>query len=126
MAMSRSLGGTSLTTLPPMEMVPPVTSSRPATIRSAVDLPQPEGPTSTMNSPSRMSRSSPSMTRTSPNRLVTPLSTTPAISRLRRAVSGARLVARILRSGPGSPDRASWGWADVADPTVDTGHLRAG
>src|SRR5438045_1301395 len=35
-------------------------SSRPATIRRAVVLPQPEGPTSTMNSPSRISRSRPS------------------------------------------------------------------
>ena len=37
----------------PLEML-----SRPATIRSAVVLPHPEGPTSTMNSPSPMSRSS--------------------------------------------------------------------
>ncbi len=32
-------------------------SSRPAIIRSAVDLPQPDGPTRIMNSPSLMSRS---------------------------------------------------------------------
>ncbi len=32
-------------------------SSSPAIIRSAVDLPQPEGPTRIMNSPSLMSRS---------------------------------------------------------------------
>ena len=57
MAMSRSLGGTSFTTLPPMEMVPEVISSSPATMRSKVLLPQPEGPTSTTNSRSRISRS---------------------------------------------------------------------
>ena len=57
MAMSRSLGGTSLTTRPPMLTVPLVISSRPATIRNAVVLPQPEGPTSTMNSPSAICRS---------------------------------------------------------------------
>ena len=62
MAMSRSLGGTSLTTRPPIEMVPPVISSRPAIMRSAVDLPQPEGPTRTMNSWSRISRLKSSMT----------------------------------------------------------------
>jgi len=56
MAMSRSLGGRSLTTRSPIEMVPPVISSSPAIDRSAVDLPQPEGPTNTMNSPSAMSR----------------------------------------------------------------------
>ena len=66
MAMSRSLGGTSLTTRPPISMVPPVISSSPAIIRSAVDLPQPDGPTSTMNSWSWMSRSRRGMTVTGP------------------------------------------------------------
>src|SRR5215471_2054269 len=56
MAMSRSLGGRSLTTRSPMEISPDVISSRPATMRRVVDLPQPDGPTSTMNSLSRMWR----------------------------------------------------------------------
>src|SRR5262249_49756907 len=51
---SRSLGGRSLTRRSPMWISPEVISSRPATIRSVVDLPQPEGPTRTMNSLSRM------------------------------------------------------------------------
>jgi len=38
-----------------------VISSRPASIRSKVDLPQPDGPTSTMNSPSWMSKLMPWM-----------------------------------------------------------------
>ena len=54
MAMSRSAGSSSLTTRSPIEMVPPEMSSRPATMRSKVDLPQPEGPTMTTNSPSLM------------------------------------------------------------------------
>src|SRR5688500_6893646 len=54
--MSRSFGGRSLTTRSPMTISPPVISSSPATIRSVVDLPQPDGPTSTMNSLSRMWR----------------------------------------------------------------------
>src|SRR6478672_600062 len=37
-------------------MLPLLTSSRPASIRRVVDLPQPEGPTRTMNSPSLISR----------------------------------------------------------------------
>ena len=45
--------------LSPIRMVPEVTSSRPASMRSEVDLPQPEGPTRTMNSPSAISRSRP-------------------------------------------------------------------
>src|SRR5919106_5975034 len=54
MAMSRSLGGRSSTSRSPMWISPAVISSSPATIRSVVDLPQPEGPTRTMNSLSRM------------------------------------------------------------------------
>src|SRR5215469_6502761 len=70
--MSRCLGSTSLTGWPSMEIVPDVTSSRPATIRSAVVLPHPEGPTSTSSSPSPTERSSES-TATVPSgkRLVT-------------------------------------------------------
>src|SRR2546422_3217405 len=50
--MSRSGGSTSLTTRSPIRISPEVTSSSPATIRSAVVLPQPDGPTKIMNSPS--------------------------------------------------------------------------
>src|SRR5262249_480588 len=50
--MSRSFGVSSFTSLPPIRRMPLVMSSSPATIRSAVVLPQPDGPTSTMNSPS--------------------------------------------------------------------------
>src|SRR5947207_2989916 len=56
MAMSRSIGARLLTTLPSMLTSPEVISSRPATMRSVVVLPQPEGPTSTTNSRSRISR----------------------------------------------------------------------
>src|SRR5215468_3908158 len=53
MAMSRSRAGTSFTVRSPILISPSVISSSPASIRSAVDLPQPEGPTRTMNSVSR-------------------------------------------------------------------------
>ena len=39
--------------LPSIATVPDVIGSRPAIMRSTEDLPQPEGPSSTMNSPSR-------------------------------------------------------------------------
>jgi hypothetical protein len=52
MAMPRWLGGTSLTTMPSISSVPPVIFSSPAIIRRSVDLPQPEGPTKTISSPS--------------------------------------------------------------------------
>src|SRR5437016_192489 len=64
--MSRSFDSTSLTSLPSMAIVPALISSRPASIRSSVDLPQPDGPTNTMNSPLWMSNSMPCMTRVTP------------------------------------------------------------
>ena len=59
MAMSRCLGGTLLTTRPPMAISPASISSSPAIMRSSVLLPQPEGPTSTVNSPSPISMLTP-------------------------------------------------------------------
>src|SRR5580693_3792494 len=59
MAMSRSFGGMSLTIRPPISTIPALGRSSPATMLSSVDLPQPDGPTSTVNSPLSMSRSIP-------------------------------------------------------------------
>src|SRR6266511_6254356 len=56
MAMSRSRGRTEETSLPPIKIRPASRGSRPASMRSAVDLPDPDGPTRTSNSPSAMSR----------------------------------------------------------------------
>ena len=72
MATSRSLGSTSFTTRSPMETVPSVTSSSPATRRSAVVLPQPDEPSSTSSSPSATCSVRSSTAVVSPNRLVTP------------------------------------------------------
>ncbi len=88
MAMPRSLGGTSLTTLPSISMVPEVMSSSPAIMRKSVDFPQPEGPTKTTNSPSFMEMSTPLMTSTGPNDLRTSFSLTSAM-----------LLCRLLRLG---------------------------
>src|SRR5262249_58312161 len=65
--MSRSLGWTLLTTRSPIEIVPEVMFSSPASIRSRVDLPQPEGPTRTTNSPSSMGMVTPCRTSKLPN-----------------------------------------------------------
>src|SRR5580692_6626648 len=56
MAMSRSIGARSLTTLSSIRTRPELMLSSPATMRNVVVLPQPEGPTSTKNSLSRISR----------------------------------------------------------------------
>src|SRR3974390_655118 len=77
--MSRSLGGTSFTTSPPIRISPPVMSSSPAIIRSVVVFPQPEGPTRTTNSLSEMSRSIPRTAGTSSYCLTTLRSVTCAI-----------------------------------------------
>src|SRR5216684_8305544 len=68
MAIFRARGGTSLTTLPPISTSPEVCTSKPATIRSRVVLPQPLGPSRTRNSPSVVARSTPSTAVESPNR----------------------------------------------------------
>src|SRR5215210_5872177 len=65
--MSRSFGWTLLTTRSPIEIVPEVMFSRPASIRNKVDLPQPEGPTSTTNSPSSIGIDTPCKTSKFPN-----------------------------------------------------------
>ena len=49
--MSRSRGDRFVTSRSPMRTVPAVISSSPAIMRSSVDLPQPDGPTRTRNSP---------------------------------------------------------------------------
>src|SRR5215510_2508553 len=82
--MSRSLGGRSFTTRSPIEISPEVISSRPATIRRVVVLPQPEGPTRTMNSLSRMVRLTSLTACTSSYFLLRSLSTTCAMGDLFR------------------------------------------
>src|SRR3954468_14784582 len=64
--MSRSPGTSSVTSTLPIEMLPAVISSSPAIIRRSVVLPQPDGPTSTMNSPSAIVRLTSSTARTPP------------------------------------------------------------
>src|SRR5215471_12640363 len=76
METSRSLGWARVTSSPPMVTVPSVTSSRPAIIRSSVDLPQPDGPTRTRNSPLPIVRETLSTATTSPEKTLLTLSRT--------------------------------------------------
>src|SRR6187399_3442482 len=55
--MSRSFGAFSFIRLPSIRNSPVEMSSRPATMFNVVDLPQPDGPTRMMNSPSAISMS---------------------------------------------------------------------
>src|SRR5450755_59658 len=77
--MSRSFDSTSLTTLPSMAMVPASISSNPASMRNSVDLPHPDGPTSTMNSPSLMSKLMPWITLVGPKLFSMPWNDTDAM-----------------------------------------------
>src|SRR4029079_11012925 len=85
--MSRWAGCSAVMSTSPIEIVPSVISSSPAIIRSSVDLPQPDGPTRTMNSPSAIERLTSSTATTPPaNDLVTCSSSIPAI--VRRLIPG--------------------------------------
>ena len=94
MAMSRSLGSSSLTIRPSIEISPDVMSSSPAIMRSKVLLPQPEGPTKTTNSRSAISRSTPCTTSTSPNDFFTLRRLRPATSSFPLGRNGNILTAR--------------------------------
>src|SRR5258708_7514686 len=78
--MSRPFDSVSFTTRAATEIVPPLTSSRPASMRSRVDLPHPEGPTITMNSPSWMSKLNPWITFVAPNDFSMSLNETEAMA----------------------------------------------
>src|SRR5690606_28813761 len=85
-------------------------------MRSAVVFPQPDGPSSTMNSPSRISRSSASTATTSSNRFVTP--------------SKVRLATSSLPGSAPSPPVArrlgSVGVPNLAPASTGGGHGDAG
>src|SRR3954453_10343024 len=100
MAMSRSFGGTRFTTRPPIAISPALMFSRPASMRSRVDLPQPEGPTSTTNSPSEMSTLTPCSTSKLPKDLRTFRMSTVAIlpPLVGRATVAARSFCLVVRT----------------------------
>src|SRR3982751_3424961 len=87
--MSRSFGATRFTTLPPIAISPSVISSSPAIMRSSVDLPQPDGPTRTQNSPSAMATSTPRITWVEPKRFLTPRMSTAAMRSALLSLPGA-------------------------------------
>src|SRR5512143_351996 len=102
--MSRSFGGKWLTTRSPMRISPPVMFSRPAIIRSKVDLPQPDGPTSTTNSPSRIEISTPWMTAVAPKAFRTSRIATEAIHSSQAAAAALRIIFSVFSTArPDAP-----------------------
>ena len=69
MATPRSDGSKSVTSSPPISTWPALGSSSPEIVRSSVDLPHPDGPTKTTNSPSLTSRLTFLITSTAPKLL---------------------------------------------------------
>src|SRR6185295_8572119 len=63
-------GGSEVTSRPAIDTLPPSACSRPAISRSVVDLPQPDGPSSTLSVPSSNENDSLSTARTSPSAVV--------------------------------------------------------
>src|SRR5262249_22244921 len=92
-------GWTLLTTRSPIEIVPEVMFSSPASIRNRVDLPQPDGPTRTTNSPSSIGTVTPCKTSKLPNDLRTSRILTddisPPIIRLRLVVLRRGILALV-------------------------------
>src|SRR3979409_2529502 len=99
--MSRSLGWTLLTTRSPIEIVPEVMLSSPASIRNKVDLPQPEGPTRTTKAPSSIGIDTPCRTSNPPNDLRTSrICTDDIVSPPKaRSLNGLGSVAALFMAG---------------------------
>src|SRR3989475_8365864 len=103
--MPRALGGTSPSTRsPPMSISPDVGRSSPAIIRSSVVFPEPEDPSRTRNSPSRIERSTPSTAWRSPKcflrfRISTPATVGALAPGLPPLGRGVRLLRQVHRRG---------------------------
>src|SRR4051812_29987588 len=130
MATSRSLGGTPVMSRSPIQIEPWSTSSRPASMRSEVDFPQPDGPTRTRNSPSAMSRLRRSTAgRSEPGKSLAALSNLTVVmtlllspaARARHAFGRSRLskgaTSAVHGSGVGIWDQAL-GEVSVGDPNA--------
>src|SRR3954451_24318646 len=140
--MSRSRDGTWLTTRSPIRTAPPEISSSPATIRSAVVLPQPDGPTRTTNSPSAMSRSSESTALVPSAYTFVTSSRTTSATRLPRDSScerqtlsqprvtcreggGPRLGSALASTRPGAGEPGEAGRAGPIDQSLDAAEDRS-
>ena len=87
--MLRCAGGRCVTSRPPIRMRPWSASSSPAISRSVVDLPQPDGPSSTLSVPGSNANDRPSTARTSPSAVVQCLLTFSATMADKVAVPGS-------------------------------------
>jgi hypothetical protein len=109
MPMSRREAGTDEMSLPSTRTDPVSAVSKPATMRSAVVLPQPDGPSSATSSPGAISMDSPSSARVAPKERVRSCSSTlvPPLRPTRpmpSAVAAEFLAVLVVISFPAFPD----------------------
>src|SRR5258708_8284594 len=109
MPILRRRGGWRVTSTPSISTAPRLGRVKPAIMRKVVVLPQPDGPSSTTNSPGATSMLTSSTAASAPNALLTPHSATPAGRR--PAPSGGRTA------GAASGPLTSSG-ADLAGPAL--------
>src|SRR5262249_10441263 len=96
MPIMRCSEGSRVTSLSPNRIGPPLGSSSPATQRSVVVLPHPDGPSRETNSPSATSRSTPCTAVTPPNTLLSPS----ILSRDNRRLSSRHAVPPLDHGSP--------------------------
>src|SRR5687767_6010285 len=101
----------SSTTRSPIQMRPASARSRPASRRSSVVLPQPDGPSSTRHSPDSISKSTPASAVCAPNRFETPSN---------------RTRMRVLYSVAMTGATSAWDVVGVGANSVDFVHLLPG
>src|ERR1044071_2400431 len=85
MERARLAGGALVMSSPSISTLPELTVSSPAMMRSSVDLPQPEGPTKTTNSPSAILRSTAWITAMPPKDFRMPRSVSSAMANSSRS-----------------------------------------
>src|SRR5689334_18550770 len=113
----RWFGRSAVTSLPSIRIAPEVGLSNPATIRSTVVLPQPEGPRSDRNSPPSMPRLNPLTTTLTPNCLRTSL-----ISR--KAMLTPRPTSGLALQLPRLPEHIDQAHAGPGNQEGDDGQRR--
>src|SRR5258706_25045 len=130
MAMSRDLAGRSVTSRPSIRIRPALAVSSPASKRSRVDFPQPDGPTRTRNSPSLMERLMSRSTRTVPKLFSKPTMSSKMKMSRRQFAKGTVATAALAATGvltrmpkvhAADPiELVHWSWLSASDAEVWT------
>ena len=132
MLSGRRCGGTRVMSASASRTRPSLGRSKPATMRSSVVLPQPEGPSIVTNSPSRIARLTSSSATTAPKRWVTRSTVTAAACSLtaarprrrRRARAERRRAPRSANTNASSHSRSVTAISSVETTLIDGSTVR--